>query len=190
MRELREFTTLSQTRSTACFHGPVPPGPTLQVLDGNMARAGLLSTVRTSLVLFVVAHSCVQRNLQDTLGRATPSHTQPNSAGEKLSFISTGTTITAAERSWNWRYKSQRNKDSAPARDQQPSSEHSCCQGSLWACCSRWGKKFLEPSQPTVSRAALTCLMREVRIAYVLLRLLSSVSTQLPAGSAVCTSSW
>lgn len=38
-------------------------------------------------------------------------------------------------------------------------------------------------------QSTLTCLMREVRIAYVLLRLLSSVSTQLPAGSAVCTSS-
>lgn len=42
-----------------------------------------------------VAHSCLQRNLQGTLGRTTPSHAQPNSAGEKLSFTSTNTIIAA-----------------------------------------------------------------------------------------------
>lgn len=56
-----------------------------------VGRAGL----RTSLVSFIVAHSCTQRNLQDTLERTTPSDAQSNSAEEKFSFISTGTTITA-----------------------------------------------------------------------------------------------
>lgn len=137
------FTTLSQTSSTGLFSWPSSPRSDASSLRWErVARAGLVSTVRTPLVPFVVAHSCVQRNLQDTLERATPSHTQPNSAGEKLSFISTGTNINCSERSQNWGRESQQNKDSTPARDQQPSPEHSCCQGSLWACCSRWGRSF------------------------------------------------
>lgn len=133
-----------------------------------------------------VAGSCVQRNLQRALERAAPSHAQP--AQLESSFpLSPLVQLSLLQKGHGMEGMKANGIRTQLLQLDSPVLSVAAARGHYELAAQ--GKKFLAPSQPTASRTALTCLMREVRIAYVLLRLLSRVSTQLPAGRAVCTSS-
>lgn len=103
-------------------------------------------------------------------------------------FISTGTTITAQKGHEIEGIKANRTRAQLLQEINSPVLSIAAARGHCELAAAD-GEKVFSSEAAHCQQSTLTCLMREVRIAYVLLRLLSSVSTQLPAGSAVCTSS-
>lgn len=134
------------------------------------------------------AHSCVE----EPTGHTGNSNSKPCKAKfswrEVFPFISTGTTITAQKGHKIEGMKANRTRAQFLQEINSPVPSLTAARGHCELAAAD-GEKVFSSEAACCQQSTLTCLMREVRIAYVLLRLLSSVSTQLPAGSAVCTSS-